>query len=353
MIFVKLASGNSGVGVVGHNLVAALGRLTAVEHLAFDTIVDEPLPGPLLERFYRPVPSFAAARNLAYIVFENDCEFEESHLRLRCKFDLLAATSRWCEHALRVAGLSSVTTIHHGVDHAIFNPQRASRQNRTDRFVVFSAGKFELRKAQDVVVRAFQRFSERHDDALLVAAWQNAWSQHAETMRGSPHVAFAPRAREPAEDAIRRWLATAGVDLDKVVLIPPLPNAALAAVYRDSDVGVFPSRCEGATNLSMMEYMACGRPVIATDFSGHRDILTAANSLPLRASRPLLIKREAKTVARWCEPNVDEIVAALERAYDDRELMASVAGQAAADLATWTWERAANRFLQVMQGVTC
>jgi hypothetical protein len=37
--------------------------------------------------------------------------------------------------------------------------------------VVFSGGKLEHRKGQDLVIRAFVRFVQRHPDAVLVTAW--------------------------------------------------------------------------------------------------------------------------------------------------------------------------------------
>ncbi len=48
---------------------------------------------------------------------------------------------------------------------------------RTDQFEgkfwVFSGGKLDFRKGQDIVLAAFKRFAENHKDAVLVTAWQN------------------------------------------------------------------------------------------------------------------------------------------------------------------------------------
>ena len=55
-------------------------------------------------------------------------------------------------------------------------------------------------------------------------------------------------------------------------------------VYQNTDVGIFPSRCEAGTNLVMMEYMACGKPAIATVGTG----LTVRLTVPLPTQVPLL-----------------------------------------------------------------
>jgi glycosyltransferase involved in cell wall biosynthesis len=348
MIFVKLASGNYGIGVVGHNLTKALSALTEVERLDVDHPPTRPLPGPLLERFYNPRPAVPATRNIAYVVFENDLEVRNSSLRSRCRFDALAATSRWCEDALREAGIASVVTIHHGVDGRLFNPDRAGGSHASDRFVIFTGGKFEFRKAQDVVVYAFRTFSERHPDATLVAAWHNPWPEHMATMQASPYFPFQRELSGGATDAIKQWLNYSGIDLNRVKLIPQLPNAALAMVYAATDVGVFASRCEGATNLVMMEYMACGRPVIATDFAGHRDILSEGNSLALRRGQPLPMRRDGRQVATWREPDVDELLENLETAYRDRDRLRALGRQAAVDLKGWSWGSVARSFLELL-----
>ena len=45
--------------------------------------------------------------------------------------------------------------------------------------VIFSGGKLELRKGQDLVVAAFKIFHARHPDALLISSWQNGWPESA------------------------------------------------------------------------------------------------------------------------------------------------------------------------------
>jgi glycosyltransferase involved in cell wall biosynthesis len=349
MIYVKLRSGEFGCGIVGDNLCKALGALTTVERLDVASVQAVPLRAPLLERMdnrYRP--SAAATRNVAYAVFEQDVTVQREARQMSGRFDALAPASRWCEHILRDAGLKELTTIHQAVDGSLFNPGRAVRTRAPDRFVIFSGGKLELRKGQDIVARAFGIFSQRHSDAVLLASWENSERSIAGSMMGSPYSPFRVASDEPFDDAIRRWLVDAGVDLRRVELVGHTPHAQLASVYGNTDVGLFPNRCEGGTNLVMMEYMACGRPVIATDFSGHRDVLTECNSFRLQSLelRPLMF--DQKLIACWCEPDVEEILARLEDAYSRREYAASVGAQAAESMAAWTWDRAARQFMRLL-----
>ena len=69
-------------------------------------------------------------------------------------------------------------------------------------------------------------------------------------------------------------------------------------LYRNTDVGVFPNRCEGGTNLVLMEYMACGKPVIASCTSGHRDIVSEEMRFLLKRSERLPHRRRGPAALR-------------------------------------------------------
>ncbi|MCC6398689.1 MAG: glycosyltransferase, partial [Bacteroidetes bacterium] len=112
-----------------------------------------------------------------------------------------------------------------------------------------------------------------------------------------------------------------------------------------------PNRCEGGTNLVLMEYMACGKPVIGAYNSGHRDILTDRNSIPLRAMRSISVSHGGQPVAVWEEPQLEELIARLDWAYHHRTELREIGAQAGMDMAGLTWERTARLFLaEMMKG---
>ena len=71
------------------------------------------------------------------------------------------------------------------------------------RFVVFSGGKLEIRKGQDIVIQAFKKLLEICPDALLIASWCNE-SASLSSIAISPYVSNAP-ANGDAE-SIACWL---------------------------------------------------------------------------------------------------------------------------------------------------
>jgi glycosyltransferase involved in cell wall biosynthesis len=375
-----------GWGVLGKNLALELGRLEPVR------IINEPFPlsaigdaleyhellrlslpaeeaamllagngsrlldGPLLqgvggERLLPRRPQLRSKMTFGYCVFENNLLHPAWIENGRRCFRKLVAGSTWCAGVLTEAGLDGVEAVPHGVDPLIFRPAADENHGReffADKFVVFSGGKFELRKGQDVVIRAYKVLQERHADAMLVNAWNNPWPATLETMRNSRLIRFAPR-RGSFVDAINQILADNGIDPQRVITCPLQLNLAMARIYRNTDVGVFPNRCEGGTNLVMMEYMACGRPVIAVNTTGHADIVTSSNALVIGTKGETVVRgADGAPVARWPEPDLEDAIDKLEWAYQNRDKMRELGEQAGRELAVRTWSKTAQAFQKII-----
>lgn len=288
-------------------------------------------------------PQIPSTRRIGYTFFEDNILSPRSIRNGDEHFDVVVAGSRWCEEVLQSYGLRKTRTIIQGVDPAIFHPRDAGKDYFKDRFVVFSGGKFELRKGQDLVLRAFRHLAQKYDDVLLVISWFNAWPASMHSMAASPYIRFeTPNGDYPG--FIRRLLTANGIAPEKVLSLPPKPNVTMARIYGNTDIGLFPNRCEGGTNLVLMEYMACGKPVLASFNSGHRDILTDENALVVRRMKKMNLLRDGAPTAVWDDPDLDEVVEKLEWAYLNREKLAPLARRAGADLAQLTWAASARQF---------
>ena len=341
-------------GLVGDELeLAALRGLLAPPEIQAGRAADvespvlQSVPGPDLAPLR---PRLRGRRNVGYAFFEQTTFQPSSIETARTLYDVLATGSSWCSEILRQHGLSEVRTIVQGVDPTIFRPVPGGREFFGDRFVVFSGGKFALRRGQDLAIAAFKVLQERHEDVLLVTSWFNPVPAGVRTMRASPYIHFeAPAGAVEHRTLIEGVLAANGVDATRAIHLGPLPNAAMARVYRNSDVGLFPSRCEGGTNLVLMEYMACGRPAIATFGSGHKDVLTDENSLPLRRLRQATVRDGDDAPKVWHDAELEEVVEKLEWAYQNRERLAVLGARAAQDMTRFTWANTARAFLELLQ----
>ena len=231
------------------------------------------------------------------------------------RYDLLLTVSRWNSTVLEAATGRTARLIHEGVDESLFCPGPRSGWLDPNRFYVYSGGKVEFRKAQDLVIIAFRRFAERHRDAVLVTSWHSPWLHFSQGFRG--HLAAPLVVGANGTLDIRRWAVENGIASEQLIDIGLVPNVLLPGVLREMDVALQPSRAEGGTNLPVKEAMACGVPVIAALNTGLLDLLSDENSIPLRRQTPVAFADVTGTDG-WGESDVDEIDAALEYAYQDR-----------------------------------
>jgi starch synthase len=139
-----------------------------------------------------------------------------------------------------------IALAHYGVDAEFWCPAGGGDQETAEggplRFIY--AGGCSIRKGIPVLLEAWDKARLRDAELLLVGSWQLADSKLKELPRG-------------------------------VKFLGPVGPEQLRELYRESDVFVFPSFFEGF-GLVILEAMACGLPVIATECSAAPDIVTDA-----------------------------------------------------------------------------
>ena len=247
------------------------------------------------------------------------CIFERTDLsRARdalSKYDALLTASHWNAGLIERATGRVAKVIFEGVDTSLFCPAPKSGVMDPAKFYVFSGGKIELRKAQDLVLVAFKRFAASREDCMLVTAWHSPWPQYSAGFKGKLPVAIEMGPNGMLD--VGKWVAQNGIDTDCVIDIGLVPNVALPMILREMDVALQPSRAEACTTLPVKEAMACGIPVIAAANTGMKDLLTDDNCILL--GKQSAVQATDASMEGWGESDVDEMVAALEFAYDNRE----------------------------------
>ena len=271
-------------------------------------------------------------RNIGRMVFE-ETRLEDWPEQIK-RYDAVVCASRWNAEVLRARFGCDPVVIHEGVDPSLFHPAPKSDLLDPNRFYVFTGGKIELRKAQDLVLLAFRRFSARHGDAMLVTAWHSPFDHRSVGFSGKLAAAIEMGADKRL--AITKWAADNGIDPGKVIDVGAIPNQMMPHVLREMDCALQPSRAEGGTNFVAMEAMACGLPVIVASNTGSGDLIDGANCIPLLRQGPVEHPQDRGTEG-WGESDVDEIVAALEALYRSTEQRRRVGAAGAEFMRRRTW----------------
>lgn len=126
----------------------------------------------------------------------------------------------------------------------------------------------------------------------------------------------------------------------RVTFTGPIPPAEVAARLREADVLVLPNprsaiSSEFTSPLKLFEYMASGRPIVASDLPAIREILRhEENALLVEAGNP------------------PALVAGISRIKDEADLGGRLARQAQQDVRGFTWDRRAERLEALFRDVT-
>jgi len=214
--------------------------------------------------------------------------------------DCILVGSSYARDSFARAGVDpdKLAVVPYGVDLATFNEGPARAAAVSQRFKAIFVGQLSQRKGLSYLLRAYRRFRKPDTELTLVGnalGTDEPLKRHADLFRHVPHQT----------------------------------RSALAQMYRNSSVFVFPTLLEGM-GLVVLEAMACGLPVIVT------------------ANGPGDVVRDG--VDGFVVPTRDEdaISDRLEILYRDRELRAEMGRNAAERAKQFDWDAYTDRALAVL-----
>ena len=258
-----------------------------------------------------PASKYKGSKNVGYMFYEDKSIAKDIVEGLK-SYDVITTGSEWNSEVVRNHGFDNVVTIHQGVDCEIFKPMDSVFFK--DKFVIFSGGKLEHRKGQDIVAYCVGKMQKKYDDVYLLASWTNLFDDE--------------NIHKNNINSMKGYLLS-----DKTMLIDMSLQKDVVRHIAETSIGLFPNRSEGGTNLVMMEYMACGKPVIANNYRGQKDVLSSDYAYLVSGKTD--------------DDLIDEVMDALEFAYHARDMMKEKGVKAREAMQKLTWEKTADKFLEV------
>ena len=234
--------------------------------------------------------------------------------------------SQFNARTFRASGVTRpIHVIPLGIDPGYFNPAiRAPRMSED--FTFLSVFEWGERKAPEVLLRAFNSEFRASDRAVLVCKILNI----------DPGV--------DVFDQIRRLELDPSGGRIHCSLNDVLPTYQLGMLYRSADCFVLTTRGEG-WGMPILEAMACGLPVIATDWSAQCDFMNESNAYPLGVDRliPAVAKCPYYNGFRWADPSSADLRRLMRYVYQNPEAARAKGTHASQDvLSRWTWDDAAE-----------
>lgn len=174
--------------------------------------------------------------------------------------DYIFVASKWAKEILLNNNITKpIYVAPLGVDQAIFSLTQNQNISIKNNYVFFHIGKWEKRKSQDFLLKAF-------DNAFTINDNVELWLL--------PHNPFLTKETES------EWFKL--VDdcklKDKIKIYNRLPTQHhLAQFIARGDCGIFLSRAEGWNN-EIPECMALNKPIITTNYSAHTEYCDKNNS---------------------------------------------------------------------------
>jgi phosphatidylinositol alpha-mannosyltransferase len=217
-----------------------------------------------------------------------------------------AVAARFHARALGV-DVRRFEVIPNGVDVARFargSAGTAAPQRAEDASTVLFVGRFEERKGVDVAVRAFMQLAAERPTLRLHLVGDGPEARAVETLIAGMPEAIAARIRRSGR----------------------LSNAELPAALGAADVLLVPSRGGESFGIILLEAMAAGTALVASDLDGYRAV-----------ARP---GREALLVPPGDAP---ALAAAAGRLLDDSVLRAALVAAGRARVARFDWSEVAAR----------
>lgn len=304
-------------------------RIEQMRQRARDTSLPQVLYGPG-DLFHKNSGSY----RVGYTMLEID-GLPDEWVRQANQLDEIWAPSHFNAETFRSSGVARpIHVVPLGVDPNYFHPQIAARR-MSQRFTFLSVFEWGERKAPEVLLRAFHAAFGPRDDVALVLKVDN---------------------RDPDID-VARAIAGLGLPADgprvALLLNQDLPAYQLGSLYRSADCFVLPTRGEG-WGMPILEAMACGLPVIATDWSAPTEFLREGISYPLRVRGlvPAVARNPYYSGFSWADPDFDHLVYLLRHVYEQRDQARALGARAAATVAQkWTWQHAAAKIITRLNAI--
>ncbi|MCX5713491.1 MAG: glycosyltransferase family 4 protein, partial [Candidatus Omnitrophica bacterium] len=221
-----------------------------------------------------------------------------------------------------------------GIDENYFNPH-IKPFKKSGKYTFLSVFEWSERKAPEILFNAYSKAFSKKDNVMLICKIANVNSDV-----------------NVYEEIEKMNLPEKMADFELLYNVY-LQDYDMARLYRTADCFVLPTRGEG-WGMPITEAMSCGLPVIATDWSAHKDYMDNSNAYPINVKR--LIPAEAKCPYykgfQWAEPDEEHLIYLMRHVFTQQDESARKGLKAHNEIAAkYTWDHTAKRVIDRIKNI--
>jgi glycosyltransferase involved in cell wall biosynthesis len=247
-----------------------------------------------------------------------------------------------------------------GINPELFAPTIPGKRFDTQKgFIFLSMGLPTEGEGLNLLLGAFVEEFSSFDDVCLVlkipcldanlagnqslSAWLRQWRQPLDVGNG---------VERNLDQWIKAFVCKKGDKSPEILIIPENEKDVtnMASYYTGCHCFVKPMRTSGF-DLSIVEAMACGKPVITTGYGSVLDYCNPQNSyLIAHQMTPLVTDKQGNPdllFLRWSEPTLSDLKRVMRWVYEHREEASQVGLRAAEQIRlSYTWKTTAQHFVE-------
>lgn len=230
---------------------------------------------------------------------------------------------------------NKIYKIPHGVDLSLFQPEH--KEHTDFIFIANSGWRFGMndRKGIQYLLKAyFEEFTNKDNVVLILklnpAYLNQGWDFHNE--------------------CIKIGIKKSETNPKVFINLNAINYKEMKNLYNMGDVFIS-TTCADSFNIPCLEAMACGLPIITTNYGGQIDFVNENNGWIINEGRMKEISTELFYEGiEWKEPDVNAIRKVMRYVYEHPEEVKKKGQQALLDSKNFTWRNSAKRILEVIKG---
>ena len=239
-----------------------------------------------------------------------------------------------CKTAIMQFFESKIKIVPHGVDLSIFKIMEVKRDNKFC-FVCNKGwrGTSWDRGGVQYLVRAFSEEFKKNENVQLFLKLNSSYIHPSQVI--------------PALNNLNLPQDRAEIKL----FFDNIPYNKLPEIYCQGDVYVCPTRAE-AFDLGSIEAMACGLPVITTNYGGQIEHMTDESASFVVYNLEEVKEDIMYEGCKWATPNIEDLRKRMRYCFNNKEEIKEKGKQALAEVKNWTWDISAQKALSFLKELT-